>query len=94
MAAGIVTASLRKHIPERYRIDWLNYMLWGGVIMLLVDHIINGEIVMHPPFFTRGFDEIIEEMLMVGVPMTVSVVVFWAVLVMFSAKSSNIQVKA
>lgn len=89
MAVGIVTTSLRKYIPERYHIDWLNYMLWGGVIMLVVDHIISGEVVMYPPFFTGGFEELLNEMLTVGVPMTITVFVVWLVLVMFSARVSK-----
>src|SRR4030042_2868237 len=34
------------------RLSWLNKMLWGGSILLVVDHIWNGEVIFRPPFFT------------------------------------------
>ena len=47
----------------------LELMLWGGTIMLLVDHIINGEFLAWNPM----------ELLTVGLPMSVAVTAVWAV---------------
>lgn len=47
----------------------LELMLWGGTIMLLVDHIINGEFLAWNPM----------ELLTVGLPMSVAVTVVWAI---------------
>ena len=51
-------------------------MLWGGSLMLIVDHIINGEVTWMYPFFTALETEggglvMLNEMLTVGVPMSV-----------------------
>ena len=47
----------------------LELMLWGGTIMLLVDHIINGEFLVWNPM----------ELLTVGLPMSVAVTAVWAI---------------
>ncbi|MBR1878877.1 MAG: hypothetical protein IJ814_07760 [Paludibacteraceae bacterium] len=62
----------------------LETMLWGGSLMLIVDHIINGEVTWMYPFFTAletegGGMVILREMLTVGVPMSVLVTAVWAV---------------
>jgi hypothetical protein len=54
----------------------------GGTVMLLVDHVLNGEIVFYFPFFTAGRDEIFREIVAVGIPMTFSLLLFWLVLVL------------
>ncbi|MDD5111857.1 MAG: hypothetical protein PHG85_04885, partial [Candidatus Altiarchaeota archaeon] len=51
-ALAIVTTAFRKSIPEKYRINWLNAMLWGGVTMFAVEHAANGEIVPYFPYIT------------------------------------------
>lgn len=62
----------------------LEKMLWGGSVMLVVDHIINGELTWRFPFFTAlekvgGGEVMLKEMLTVGVPMSVIVTACWAV---------------
>ena len=32
------------------RLSWLNKMLWGGSIMLALEHVWHGEVVPWPPF--------------------------------------------
>jgi hypothetical protein len=61
----------------------LEQMLWGGSLMLIVDHIINGEVTWQYPFFTALATEgggmvMLREMLTVGVPMSVLVTLVWA----------------
>ena len=60
----------------------LELMLWGGTIMLLVDHIINGEVTWRYPFFTAltetgGAEVMLREMLTVGLPMSVVLTLVW-----------------
>lgn len=60
----------------------LEKMLWGGSLMLIVDHIINGEVTWQYPFFTAlategGGAVMLREMLTVGVPMSVIVTLAW-----------------
>ena len=70
--------------PLRRNIPALEKMLWGGSVMLIVDHIINGELTWRFPFFTAlgkvgGGEVMLKEMLSVGVPMSVVVTAIWAV---------------
>ena len=47
----------------------LELMLWGGSIMLLIDHIVNGEL----------FAWDLRELVTIGIPMSVVVTAVWAV---------------
>ena len=72
------TSALKRHIPA------LEKMLWGGSVMLVVDHIINGELTWRFPFFTAlenagGGAVMLREMLTVGVPMSLVITAVWAV---------------
>ena len=86
---AVVTTVIGKKVPEKYHINWLNSMLWGGVVMLAVEHIAHGEIVLYPPFLTAGFTEVLPEMLRVGVPMTLSIFLIWGVMVAVAARMSK-----
>ena len=60
----------------------LEKMLWGGSVMLIVDHIINGEVTWRYPFFTAltetgGAEVMLREMLTVGLPMSVVLTLVW-----------------
>lgn len=62
----------------------LEKMLWGGSVMLIVDHIINGELSWAFPFFTAlgqegGAEVMLREILSVGVPMSVVITAVWAI---------------
>jgi hypothetical protein len=87
--AAIVTTVLRKKIPEKYHINWLNSMLWGGVAMLAIEHISHGEFVPYPPFLTAGLPEVWPEMMRVGVPMTLCIFLIWGVMVAVAARMSK-----
>ena len=68
----------------RRNLKTLELMLWGGSLMLIVDHIINGEVTYMYPFFTALETEggglvMLREMLTVGVPMSVLVTAVWAI---------------
>ena len=67
---------LRRNVPA------LEKMLWGGSIMLVVDHIINGELTWRFPFFTAltaegGGSVFWGEILTVGIPMSVALTLSW-----------------
>ena len=69
---------LARHIPD------LEKMLWGGTVMLIVDHVINGELTWRFPFFTAldqagGGAVMLREMLTVGVPMSLVITAVWLV---------------
>lgn len=86
MSLGIVSTIFRKRIPENLKIGWLNVMIWGGVIMLAVEHIAHGEIVLYPPFLTAmqtpaEIPVMLQEMATIGGTMTIAIVFIWAVMV-------------
>ena len=87
-AAAVVVTIIRKKISSRYHIEWLLWMLWGGTAMLIVDHMISGELVPYPPFFIAGREVIWEEILSAGVPMTVVTFVVWWIAVLVAKRKS------
>ena len=81
----------------RHRLPDLEKMLWGGTLMLIVDHVINGELTWRFPFFTAldqagGGMVMLREMLTVGVPMSLVLTAAWLVWVLVkSRKTATIQ---
>lgn len=66
------------------KLGWLCNMLWGGVILLCIEHIWHGEVVPFPPFLTAMYNAadtsaMLHEMATVGVGMCVMVTVCWAI---------------
>ena len=79
------TSPFLQHLPD------LEKMLWGGTLMLIVDHIINGELTWAFPFFTAlgesgGAAVMWWEILTVGVPMALVLTIAWAVWVVLKDK--------
>ena len=56
----------------------LELMLWGGSIMLLIDHMVNGEL----------FAWNLRELLTIGVPMSVVVTAVWAIICLIKEKKT------
>lgn len=64
------------------KLGWLMNMLWGGVILLCIEHMWHGEVVPFPPFLTAMGDPteipiMLGEMATVGVGMAVLVTGVW-----------------
>ena len=86
---GYLTADFGALDPQQEADLWrelpaLEKMLWGGTLMLIVDHFINGELTWRFPFFTAlglegGGAVMLREMLTVGVPMALVLTAAWAV---------------
>jgi len=96
MSLAIVTTIFRKKIPESLKIGWLNVMIWGGAIMLAVEHIAHGEIILYPPFLTAmqtpaEIPVMLQEMAVVGGTMTIAMVAIWAVMVYIYNKKPELQ---
>lgn len=88
LVQAIATSALRKWGKKDgfvgRNLASLELMLWGGSVMLIVDHIINGELTWRFPFFTAlgatgGGAVVLREILTVGVPMCVIITLVWAV---------------
>jgi len=77
-----------QHLPD------LEKMLWGGTLMLIVDHIINGELTWTFPFFTSlgqtgGAAILWREVLTVGVPMALALTAAWGIWVALKSHSKS-----
>ena len=78
LAQAVVTTVCRKVVKNSDGSVWkaqfpaLEKMLWGGSLVLLVDHIAHGEL----------FVFNLEEMLTVGIPMSAVVTAVWAIMVL------------
>jgi hypothetical protein len=86
MTVGIITTLFRKKMPKKYHINWLNMLIWGGVIGLAVEHFASGEIVPYPPFLTAMSSPVdtavmIQEIMTVGVAMLLACLTTWAIMV-------------
>ena len=62
--------------------------------MLVVDHIINGELTWRFPFFTAleqagGGAVMLREMLTVGVPMSLAITAAWAIYALLKKRSTK-----
>jgi len=85
-AGDTVPKTSRSGISLKRKLTWLTTMLWGGALLLGLEHIWRGEIVFTFPFLTAAGDSasamaMLREMATVGVGMTVLVTAVWAVAV-------------
>ena len=86
LVQAVATSALRKWGKKDgfvgRNLKSLELMLWGGSVMLIVDHILNGELTWRFPFFTAltaegGASVFWGEILTVGVPMSVVLTLAW-----------------
>ncbi len=89
MGEALLTTALSKFLGKenstRWRLNWLNNMLWGGVSLLAIEHIWHGEVTYYPPFLTalsssEEIEVMLRELLTTGVPMAILVTVVWFVM--------------
>jgi hypothetical protein len=81
------------------RLGWLNKMLWGGALLLALEHVWHGEIIATPPFLTAMQDAsetsiMLHEMATVGVAMAVTITVIWGIMVLVAEVKSRAATKA
>lgn len=101
LAQAVTTTVLRKKLKKSNESDmWLKQlpklelMLWGGSAMLVVDHILNGELTYQYPFFTAmeqkdGIYTMLQEMLGVGLPMSLTITAIYAFMVLYESYSQR-----
>ncbi|MCD8293840.1 MAG: hypothetical protein LUE27_01135 [Clostridia bacterium] len=75
--------------PFYKKLNWLSWLLWGGSLLLLLEHIWHGEIVPWFPFFTaaaspEGVMTMLKEMGTVGVAMAGAVTLVWCGMLLVS----------
>jgi len=90
---GVVLTIIRKlwRGAEKFRLDILLYLMLGGALVLVAEHVWHGEVVPWPPFLTamqspEDILVIISEMTRVGGTMTIAVTGAWLLLLGFTRK--------
>ena len=68
------------------KLSWLNKLLWGGTVLLALEHVWHGEVVPWPPFLTAmenpaDVAPMLHEIATFGVAMAITVTVVWAIIV-------------
>ena len=91
---AIRKSGLKGNSPYLQHLPDLEKMLWGGTLMLIVDHIINGELTWTFPFFTSlgqtgGAAIFWREVLTVGVPMALALTAAWGIWVALKSHSKS-----
>jgi ACR3 family arsenite efflux pump ArsB len=71
--SGVKSGFIDRHLAS------LELMLWGGTVMLIVDHAINGELFAWTPL----------EMLRVGVPMALGLTLVWLIYALLKEKKAE-----
>jgi hypothetical protein len=92
MALAIVTSTIQKtarNMAEKLKIWILNALLWGGVILLALEHVWHGEVVPWPPFLTAmanptDIPVMLHEMATVGTAMSAAVFLTWGTILTVS----------
>ena len=106
LAQAVVTSVIRKSNDKNnsgnnsilsHHLPALEKMLWGGSVMLIVDHIINGELTWRFPFFTAlevegGGAVMLREILTVGLPMSLVITVVWIAYAILKERSNTVKV--
>ncbi|MDR3220738.1 MAG: hypothetical protein LBU46_01840 [Candidatus Accumulibacter sp.] len=69
------------------KLEWLHKALWGGVFLLVIEHVWHGEITFWPPFLTAmsnpaDTEAMLHEMATVGVSMALFITVVWSIAVL------------
>lgn len=90
LATAAVTTATKLALPKSARnnpfvarLPWLEKMMFGGSLVLALEHIYHGEVVLRPPFLTamaegpEAVGEMLHEMATRGVAMAFLVVVVW-----------------
>jgi hypothetical protein len=76
------------------RLRMLNTMLWGGTLMMAVEHLWRGEIVPWPPFLTAlespgQVGPMLRELATYGVAMAAAVTVVWGIVVVVAERRAK-----
>jgi len=87
MVLAIITTIIQKasgRLATRLKLTFLNTLLWGGVMLLAVEHVWHGEVVPWPPFLTAMANPInipvmLYEMATIGTTMSVVIVLTWTI---------------
>ena len=94
-SVAILTTGLRKKIAPKYHLEWLNALLWGGSLMLAVEHIAHEEIIPYPPFLSAiqnpsQIPGMLKEIATLGTTMTIAIFLVWGAMILVANKVARI----
>jgi hypothetical protein len=83
-------------VSWRKKLSWLLNLLWGGAILLALEHVWHGEVIFAPPFLTAMGDPentavMLRELGTVGVGMAVIVVLAWVGMVLVADRVAAVR---
>jgi len=92
MALAIITSMIQKtarSLAEKLKLWMLNALLWGGVILLALEHVWHGEVVPWPPFLTAmanpaDIPVMLHEMATIGTAMSIATFLTWGTMLTIS----------
>ncbi|MHA1409140.1 MAG: hypothetical protein ACTSQY_02255 [Candidatus Odinarchaeia archaeon] len=100
MALAAVTSAAQLKSSEKtvkkFKLWLLNALLWGGVVLLAVEHLWHGEVTIWPPFLTAmanpaDIPAMLYEMATIGTAMSIAIVGSWgAILAITNLKTKTI----
>jgi hypothetical protein len=76
------------------KLGWLNKLLWGGTVLLALEHVWHGEVVPWPPFLTAmnnpgDVAPMLHEIATVGVAMAITVTIVWGIIVLVAEQKAK-----
>lgn len=92
MALAIVTSIIQKatrSATEKLKLWLLNALLWGGAVLLALEHAWHGEVVPWPPFLTAmanpaDIPVVLHETVTIGSAMSVVTLITWGTVLTIS----------
>ena len=92
---SVIQKVIGKKKAEKWKLKWLNSMLWGGFILLAIEHVWHGEVVPWPPFLTAMKNPadtaaMLHEMATAGLAMAIVVTITWAIMVLIYSMPKKI----
>jgi hypothetical protein len=95
IVVSLITKIVGKEKAEKLKLKWLSWMLWGGTILLAIEHIWHGEVVPWPPFLTAMANPadtaaMLYEMATIGTTMALTITFVWGIMVYVSNKLSAV----
>ena len=93
MGLAVITTLIQKtarNLAEKLKLWLLNALLWGGVILLALEHVWHGEVTPWPPFLTAmatpsDIPVMLYEMATVGTAMSLVTLTSWGIILAISS---------
>ncbi len=93
MGLAVITTLIQKtarNLAEKLKLWLLNALLWGGVILLALEHVWHGEVTPWPPFLTAmatpsDIPVMLYEMATVGTAMSLVTLASWGIILAISS---------